>query len=414
MDIQDLRKENSIIDLFCTLVEIPSPSLGEDNVATEILTILLSNGIEVKKDDYGNVIARIPATDPSKKPMLLSAHMDVVGDDSPINIILNEEGFIETDKKRTLGADDKAGVTSAIVAACRIAKDKNLKHGGLELVFTRDEEGGMSGVKHINMSELESEYIMVLDSDNFGEVMVAGAGYTNVTVEVEAFKGGHSGNDIGDKTRVNAAKLLADVISALPQGVYKEDEEGVVTSINLGVILGGGVDYPLQKMCKQDLKSGEHFDYLIDNGVTNVINKKGAAIYSLRSSDTQAEADLIAEMQAMVDKFNKEYDGIAKVTLTAKVKTPKFEKNNDTTIPDVAKLVGKETGVDVKVASFHAGAETHVYANEKNKFGKVFKPYLIGVATIQNMHSQDEKMDYKSLLQGVEFVYNIFLKFNEQ
>ena len=128
MDIQDLRKENSIIDLFCTLVEIPSPSLGEDNVATEILTILLSNGIEVKKDDYGNVIARIPATDPSKKPMLLSAHMDVVGDDSPINIILNEDGFIETDKKRTLGADDKAGVTSAIVAACRIAKDKNLKH----------------------------------------------------------------------------------------------------------------------------------------------------------------------------------------------------------------------------------------------------------------------------------------------
>ena len=174
--------------------------------------------------------------------------MDVVGDDSPINIILNEDGFIETDKKRTLGADDKAGVTSAIVAACRIAKDKNLKHGGLELVFTRDEEGGMSGVKHINMSELESEYIMVLDSDNFGEVMVAGAGYTNVTVEIEAFKGGHSGNDIGDKTRVNAAKLLADVISALPQGVYKEDEEGVVTSINLGVILGGGVDYPLQKM----------------------------------------------------------------------------------------------------------------------------------------------------------------------
>ena len=55
-----------------------------------------------------------------------------------------------------------------------------------------------------------------------------------------------------------------------------------------------------------------------------------------------------------------------------------------------------------------------IKANEKNKFGKVFKPYLIGVATIQNMHSQDEKMDYKSLLQGVEFVYNIFLKFNEQ
>lgn len=414
MDIKDLRKENSLIDLFCTLAEIPSPSLGEDSVATEILTTLMSSGIEVKKDNYSNVIARIPATDTGKKPMLFSAHMDVVGDDSPVNIVLNKDGFIETDKKRTLGADDKAGITAAIFAACKIAQDKTLKHGGLELVFTRDEEGGMSGVKHLNMADLESEYVLVLDSDTIGEVMISGAGYTNVTVEVTAFKGGHSGNDIGDTTRVNAAKLLADAVSKLPQGVYKQNEEGVVTSINLGVILGGGVDFPLQKMSKMDLKSGEHFDYLIENAVTNVINKKGAAIYSLRSSDSQAEADLISEMQAIIDEFNKKYEGLAQFKLTSKVKTKKFEKNTDSTIADIAKIVGKETNVDVKVASFHAGAETHIYANEKNKFGKTFKPYLIGVATIQNMHSPDEKMDYKTLIKGADFVYNLFIKFNEQ
>ncbi|MGN0014278.1 MAG: M20/M25/M40 family metallo-hydrolase [Candidatus Gastranaerophilaceae bacterium] len=414
MDITNLRKENSLIDLFCTLAEIPSPSLGEDNVATEIFTMLMSNGIEVKKDNYSNIIARIPATDTSKKPMLLSAHMDVVGDDSPVNIVLNDEGFIETDKKRTLGADDKAGVTAAIATACKIVADKNLKHGGLEIVFTRDEEGGMSGIKHVNYSELESEYILVLDSDYIGEVMISGAGYTNVTIEVEAFKGGHSGNDIGDSSRVNAAKLLADVVAKLPQGVYKKDDEGVVTSINLGAIIGGGIDFPLQKMSKQDLKSGEHYDYLVKNAVTNVINKKGTAIYSLRSSDSKAEADLISEMQAIVDDFNKKYEDLAKFKLSAVVKTKKFEKNTDMTIPNVAREVGKDLNMNVKVASFHAGAETHIYANEKNKFGKIFKPYLIGVATILNMHSPDEKMDYKTLIQGTDFVYNIFLKFNEQ
>lgn len=413
MDIQELRKQNTLIDLFCTLAEIPSPSMGENDVATEIIATLKSNGIEVHQDDYANVIARIPATDSSKKPMLLSAHMDVVGDDSPINIVLKDDRYIETDKKRTLGADDKAGITAAISTACRIIENKDLKHGGLEMVFTRDEESGMSGIKHVKMNELESEYALVLDSDSFGEVMIAGAGYTNVLVEVEGIKGGHSGNDIADTTRVNAAKLLADIVSEIPQGVYKQDEEGVVTSINLGVILGGGVDFPLQKMTKQDLKNGEHFDYLIKNAVTNVINKKGAAIYSLRSSDSQAEADLLADIQKIVDKFNKKYEGVANFKMTSKVKTKKFEKNNDTTIPDVAREVGKETGVDVKVASFHAGAETHIYANEKNKYGKVIKPYLIGVATIKNMHSSDESMDYETLVKGADFVYDIFVKFNK-
>ena len=413
MDIQELRKENSLIDLFCTLAEIPSPSLGEDYVATEIFSTLLSNGIEVKKDEYSNIIARIPATDSTKKPMLLSAHMDVVGDDSPVNIILSENGIIETDKKRTLGADDKAGVTAAIATACKIIDDKNFKHGGLELVFTRDEESGMSGIKHVNFSDLESEYVLVLDSDTLGEVMISGAGYTNVVVEVNAFKGGHSGNDIADKTRVNAAKLIADIVSEIPQGVYKQDAEGVVTSINLGVILGGGVDYPLQKMSKLDLKNNEHFDYLIENAVTNVINKKGSAIYSLRSSDSEAEAALLADIQKIVDKFNKQYEGVAEFKMTSAVKTKKFEKNTDTTIPEIAKKVGEATNLDVKVASFHAGAETHIYANEKNKYGKIFKPYLIGVATIKNMHSADEQMDYKTLIKGTDFVYNLFREFNK-
>lgn len=413
MDIQELKNKNQIINLFCTLAEIPSPSLGEDAVATEIYTILKSIGLEVERDNYSNIIARIPATDKNKKSMLFSAHMDVVGDDSPVNIVLKDDKYIETDKTRTLGADDKAGVTSAIAVAKRIIEDKNLKHGGLEIVFTRDEESGMTGVKHVNMNEIESEYVLVLDSDSLGEVLISGAGYTNVYVEVNAFKGGHSGNDIGDAERVNAAKLLADIVSEIPQGVYKQDETGVITSLNLGVIIGGGVDFPLQKMAKQDLKGNEYYDYLVNNAVTNVINKKGTAIYSLRSSDSKFEADLINDIQKIADKYNEKYKNLAEFKITVKVKTPKFEKNTDTTIPEVAKTVAEKTGIDVKISSFHAGAETHVYANEKNKYGNSFKPYLTGVATIKNMHSPDELMEYQTLLDGVDFLHNMFLEFNK-
>ena len=125
-------------DLFCELARIPSPSLQEDKVAEHILSLFKEWGVTAKRDDYGNVCAHIEATDKTKSPLMLSAHMDVVGDSSPVNII-KENNIIKTDGKRTLGADDKAGVTAAMMLAKTIIENKDLRHGGLEIVFTRDE-----------------------------------------------------------------------------------------------------------------------------------------------------------------------------------------------------------------------------------------------------------------------------------
>ena len=65
-------------------------------------------------DLFGNVRAEIPATDETKEPLLLSAHMDVVGDFSPVNVVKDGD-VLKTDGKRTLGADDKAGVACAMM-----------------------------------------------------------------------------------------------------------------------------------------------------------------------------------------------------------------------------------------------------------------------------------------------------------
>ena len=188
-------RENKLIDLFCELALIPSPSLKEEKVIEKILEKFKENNIDAKTDDYKNIIAKVPATDASKKPILLSSHMDVVGDDSPVNLKLNGN-IIETDKTRTLGADDKAGVAAAIMLAIELVKDTELKHGGLEIVFTRDEEQNMSGIHNIKMNELESEHVIVMDADALGQVQISGADYTKLSVNVTALKGGHSGIDI--------------------------------------------------------------------------------------------------------------------------------------------------------------------------------------------------------------------------
>lgn len=77
--------------------------------------------------------------------------MDVVGDDSPVEPYL--EGNLIKAKGRTLGADDKAGVANALYFAKYLNKRTDLKHGGLEVHFTRDEENTMQGIKHTDFQE---------------------------------------------------------------------------------------------------------------------------------------------------------------------------------------------------------------------------------------------------------------------
>ena len=90
-----------------------------------------------------------------------------------------------------------------------------------------------------------------------------------------------------------------------------------------------------------------------------------------------------------------------------------FEKSPNQYMAEIAKNVGKKIGIEVRIQPFHAGAETHVYANKTNKSGKKFKPVLVGVANIFSMHSSNEKMEIESLKKGFEFVKEIFLEYNK-
>ncbi|MDY6382363.1 MAG: M20/M25/M40 family metallo-hydrolase [Cyanobacteriota bacterium] len=387
MDINELRKENDLVDLFCNLAQVTSPSHHEEKVLDWICDYCKKNGLHCEQDDFKNIYITVPATDKTKQPILLSSHVDVIGDDSPVVSYL--DGDLIRAKGRTLGADDKAGVANALYFANYLNKRKDLSHGGLEIHFTRDEEDSMSGIKNTDFNRLQSKYVLVLDSDALGQCLVAGASYVMVDLKLKAPKGGHSGNDIGDPTRANAAKLIADLVSRLPQGVYYEENGQVITSNNIGGIESG------------DLK------------VTNVINTDAHATYSIRSSNKQKEDELIAKMQGIVDEFNKEHDGVAHADITFTVKMPMFEKNDDDYIPDLFADVAKKLGITPEISSFHAGAETHIYANKTNAKGEKFSPYLLGLATVCNMHSAREYVDYKTMIKGQELLRAFFEAYNK-
>ena len=117
MELRELTKVHNLIGLFIELCEIPSPSLKEESLSKKILEIFKENFINAEYDNFKNIIAKIPPSKGYEKTpsILLSAHMDVVGGSEELNIRLSaDEKFIETDKTRTLGADNKAGVAAIL------------------------------------------------------------------------------------------------------------------------------------------------------------------------------------------------------------------------------------------------------------------------------------------------------------
>ena len=410
MSLEELRKENEVLDIFCNLVSIPSPSLKEEKVIEWILDFCAKNNIEGRKDSYGNVYINVPATDSSKEPIMLSSHMDVVGDDSPVNIYLDGD-FIKA-KDRTLGADDKVGVACALMLAKELSM-ADFKHGGLEITFTRDEESGMSGVEHVEFDKIKSKYILVCDADKLGQLQISGASYTNAKITVKALKGGHSGIDIGDSTRLNAAKLIAELIAEFPQGAYYTDETGVITSCNIGAIVAGGIQNSVASIVENGIKTNDYISEIMKKTSTNVINTLGMASYSIRSASVQKENELKALMQSVVDKFNEKYQGLAEASIEFEIHLLPFEKAEDDRIEKVHTKACEMAGIKNDISSFHAGAETHIYSHNKNKNGETFMPSLLGLADVYNMHSAAEMVDYKTIIKGYEVIKNTFLVFNE-
>ena len=90
-----------------------------------------------------------------------------------------------------------------------------------------------------------------------------------------------------------------------------------------------------------------------------------------------------------------------------------FEKNQDEYMPILFEAVARKVGLEPEISSFHAGAETHIYANRQNAKGETFSPYLIGLATVCNMHSANEYVDYKTMIKGQELLQALFEAYNK-
>lgn len=220
---------------FDLLTQIPRPSGHAKPIQDFLLDFAKRVGVEAFLDEAGNVIMRKPASPgyENRKTVTLQAHMDMVPQkdpDSPHNF---ETDPIQTRivddwvyaTGTTLGADNGIGVA----AIMGVMEDKNLKHGPVEGLITRDEETGMFGANDLPSNVLKGDILMNLDSESWGKFVIGSAGGIDITgtldfeaannteetavkVTLKNLKGGHSGLEI-HVGRANANKQMVRFLS---------------------------------------------------------------------------------------------------------------------------------------------------------------------------------------------------------
>lgn len=215
---------------FDDLTQIPRPSGYVEKVQQFLLDFAKRVGVEAFQDPAGNIVMRKPATPgyENRKGVLLQAHMDMVPQKAPDSTHNFETDPIETyvedgwvhAKGTTLGSDDGIGVA----AIMGVMEDKELKHGPVEALITRDEETGMYGANDLPKGELHSDILINLDSELWGKFVIGSAGGIDITstleykpvdndqdaavkVTLKGLRGGHSGLEINEG-RANANKEM--------------------------------------------------------------------------------------------------------------------------------------------------------------------------------------------------------------
>jgi dipeptidase D len=225
---------------FDRILTIPRGSKEEDRIRDYVLEVAARRGLEHRRDAAGNVVVIKPASEgrESDAPTVLQAHLDMVNEKNtdvdhdfardPIRPRQEGEWLMATGT--TLGADNGIGVAALLA----LAEADDVEHGPLELLFTIDEETGLTGAMQLDGELLRGRRLINLDSEEEDGICVgcAGggqstlrlplssaapdAGSTALALTLKGLKGGHSGIDIRLQ-RGNAIKLLARLLHAAAQ-----------------------------------------------------------------------------------------------------------------------------------------------------------------------------------------------------
>lgn len=228
------KEPRDVWKYFSEISSIPRCSTQEEAIRNYLIKEAQKHNLNYKTDTAGNIAVYVPpaAGHENRPTVVIQGHMDMVceknsgtpHDFSRDPLKLKTEGDILYAEGTTLGADN--GVALALGLALL---DTDAPHGPLELLFTADEESGLTGALNLDTSLLSGRILLNIDSEEEGVFYIGCAGGVttrgNIPAEwektaqhaaafslsVTGLKGGHSGANIHAE-RGNAIKIGARLL----------------------------------------------------------------------------------------------------------------------------------------------------------------------------------------------------------
>lgn len=225
-----ILNKKRLVNSFLKYVKISSPSGHEANFAQFLKHELELMGLKVTKDKAGNLYTYLKGNDKKTEPILLNAHIDTVTHDKRIRPRITSDGYITSHGDTILGADNKAGV-AVIVEILRIIKEDKLSHGGIQAIFTVQEETGLHGSSQIKKKDIKAKIGFVLDGGDVDIIHHKAPCQYNIIAEIFG-KAAHAG--VRPEEGINAIQVASDAISRMKLGRID-----IETTANIGLIEGG-------------------------------------------------------------------------------------------------------------------------------------------------------------------------------
>ncbi|MCW3097194.1 MAG: aminoacyl-histidine dipeptidase [Chthonomonadaceae bacterium] len=232
---------------FEELSRIPRGSTNEAGVRAWVRAFAATEGFDFLEDAAGNCLVAVPGRGRgvNAPPVIIQSHMDMVcvrAEESthdftrdPIRLQVatweeNGKSFeVCTADGTTLGADNGIGLTAAMA----VAVDPEVTDcPPLELLFTMDEETGLTGARDLDPALLRADLLLNLDTEELGDICVSCAGGRDMTAEwavhrgapavgeiplslsLTGLPGGHSGVEIHRPNGNAILTLLKEVLGA--------------------------------------------------------------------------------------------------------------------------------------------------------------------------------------------------------
>ncbi|EKE28442.1 MAG: aminoacyl-histidine dipeptidase [uncultured bacterium (gcode 4)] len=224
--------KTSTYEYFKEITKVPRPSEKEWKIRNFLIDWANVREFENRTDKVWNLFIYVPATQDkvNSESVILQSHLDMVcvktqessHDFEKDELDIYEEEWFLKARNTTLWADD------GIWIALSLASADFESHPKMELVFTVDEEQGMSGALNLDFKFLNSKRLLNLDSEDEDKICISSAwgarislkkiltrknpSFNQYKVEIFWMKWWHSGVEI-DKNHSNAIKLLTDILS---------------------------------------------------------------------------------------------------------------------------------------------------------------------------------------------------------